>query len=238
MLIVGHRGAKGEAPENTLSGFKYLKSLGVTALELDIHVSKDKLLVVIHDENLERTTTGIGLVKDHKAMELAALNACHYFSDWPNVDGVPLLQDVLATVSDFVHFQLEVKVKDAEDYKIVGRELAKLWPQFSQRMVTTSFNTDYLAYIQQHYSHIKRGLLVEDDFTGDIIALAQQLNCQLIAPHHHLLNKMLIDTAHQQNLTVSTWTVNDIQRMRELEAMGIDSLITDYPSLAIKTFNI
>ncbi|MCB1660955.1 MAG: glycerophosphodiester phosphodiesterase, partial [Pseudomonadales bacterium] len=96
MLIVGHRGARGEAPENTLSGFKYLKSLGVKALELDINVSQDKQLVVIHDDSLERTTTGTGLVKTHTSNQLAALNACHYFKDWPYHDGVPLLTEVLA----------------------------------------------------------------------------------------------------------------------------------------------
>lgn len=238
MLIIGHRGARGEAPENTLSGFNYLKSLRVFALELDIHVSKDQQLIVIHDDNLERTTTGVGLVKEQHAADLAALNACIYFKDWPHHDGVPLLKDVLALVSHFVHLQLEVKVKDAEDYAIVGRELDKLWPQFTHRMVTTSFNTDYLAYMQRHYPHIQRGLLVESDFTGNIIATAQQLNCQLIAPHHSLLHKTLIDTAHQQGLIVSTWTVNEAQRMQDLAAMGLDSLITDYPSLALKTLKI
>ncbi len=90
--------------------------------------------------------------------------------------------------------------------------------------------------MQEHYPHISRGLLVESNFTGNIIATAQQLDCQLIAPHHSLLNKTLIDTAHQQGLMVSTWTVNDAQRMQDLAAMGLDSLITDYPSLALKTF--
>lgn len=236
MLIIGHRGARGEAPENTLSGFNYLKSLGIVALELDIHVCKDQQLVVIHDASLERTTTGVGLVKKHNGADLAALNACIYFKDWPHDDGVPRLKDVLAAVSDFVHLQLEVKVTEAEDYVIVGRELNKRWPQFTHRMVTTSFNTDYLAYMQQHYPHISRGLLVENDFTGNIIATAQQLDCQLIAPHHSLLNKALIDTAHQQGLIVSTWTVNEAQRMQDLAAMGLDSLITDFPSLALKTF--
>ncbi|MFO1374955.1 MAG: glycerophosphodiester phosphodiesterase [Agitococcus sp.] len=236
MLIIGHRGARGEAPENTLSGFNYLKSLGVFALELDIHVSKDQQLVVIHDYSLERTTTGVGLVKEQHSADLAALNACFYFKDWPYHDGVPLLKDVLALVNDFVHLQLEVKVKDAEDYAIVGRELNKLWPQFTHRMITTSFNTDYLDYMQRHYPHISRGLLVESNFTGNIIVTAQQLDCQLIAPHHSLLNKTLIDTAHHQGLIVSTWTVNDAQQMQDLAAMGLDSLITDYPSLALKTF--
>lgn len=235
MLIIGHRGARGEAPENTLSGFNYLKSLGVLALELDIHVCKDQQLVVIHDDSLERTTTGVGLVKDHSSTDLAALNACIHFKDWPYKDGVPLLQEVLALVSDFSHLQLEVKVKDAQDYVIVGRELAKLWPQFGHRMVTTSFNINYLAYMQENYPHISRGLLVESDFTGNIIATAQQLDCQLIAPHHSLLNKTLVDAAHQQQLIVSTWTVNETQRMQDLSAMGVDSLITDYPSLALRT---
>lgn len=238
MLIIGHRGARGEAPENTLSGFNHLKSLGVYAVEFDIRVSQDGQLVVIHDDSVERTTNGRGLTKQHTMTELAALDACSHFDSWPHHDGVPSLNAVLACLADFDHLQLEVKVNTPQDCAIVAQQLPLLCQHFGQRVITTSFNIDYLRLMQQTVPHITRGLLVEDDFKGDIIRLAQNLGCKLIAPNHQLLHLDLVQQAHQQGLMVSTWTVNDPKRMIDLQNMGIDSLITDYPSLALKTFAI
>jgi glycerophosphoryl diester phosphodiesterase len=236
MDIIGHRGAKGEAPENTLSGFRYLKRLGVGQVEFDIHVSADGQLVVIHDYSLERTTNGTGLVKDKTRLELKQLDACHsLFPTWPNNDGIPSLEDVLDLLADFEHLQLEVKVKSEEDCLIIAQQLPALWQAFGQRAITTSFNIDYLRLMQQAQPQIPRGLLVESYFSGDIIELAQALACVLIAPHHSLLTVELVQQAHDVGITVSTWTVDEPERMLALREMGIDSLITNVPTLALKT---
>ena len=235
MQIIGHRGARGEAPENTLSGFKHLKSLGVRAAEFDIRVSQDGQLVVIHDDSVDRTTNGSGLVHQKTLAQLTALNACTHFGSWPHDDGVPSLAAVLTCLADFEHLQLEVKVSTPQDCAIVAQQLPILCQAFGSRVVTTSFNIDYLRLMQLTTPHIARGLLVEDDFKGDIISLAQSLGCKLIAPNHKLLYLDLIQQAHQRGLMVSTWTVNQTQRMIDLQNMGLDSLITDYPSLALKT---
>ena len=120
MRLIGHRGARGEAPENTLSGFRHLRALGVRAVEFDIHLSADGELMVIHDAELSRTTSGHGLVREHSAAELAALNACHQpahkgFAPWPKSEGVPTLAQVLTELSDFSHIELELKVQHEDD---------------------------------------------------------------------------------------------------------------------------
>ncbi len=235
MDIIGHRGAKGEAPENTLSGFCYLQGLGIRQVEFDIHVSVDGQLVVTHDDYLERTTNGTGLVKDKTLLELKQLDACHsLFPNWPSNDGIPSLKDVLDLLADFEHIQLEVKVKGQADCFTIAQQLPALWQPFGQRAVTTSFNVDYLRLMQQNHPHIPRGLLLESYFSGDIMALAQELACVLIAPHHSLLSVELVQQAHDAGLTVSTWTVDEPERMLALREMGIDSLITNVPSLAIQ----
>jgi glycerophosphoryl diester phosphodiesterase len=235
MDIIGHRGAKGEAPENTLSGFRYSMALGIRQVEFDIHVSADGQLVVCHDKTLERTTNGVGLLKDKTQAELAALDACHtLFPQWPNNDGVPSLAEVLTLLKDFDHLQLEVKTESPEDCLIVAQQLPALCQSFGSRAVTTSFNIDYLRLMQQTQSQIQRGLLVEEYFQGDIIALAQELGCTLIAPHHRLLSVDLVNRAHALGLKVSTWTVDEPERMLALREMGIDSLITNVPTRAMK----
>ncbi len=239
MDIIGHRGAKGEAPENTLSGFRHLQNLGLRQVEFDIHVSADGQLIVIHDKTLERTTNGIGFIKNKTQAELASLDACHNtFPQWPDNDGVPSLAEVLALLKDFEHLQLEVKTESAEDCLIVAQQLSVLSQPFGQRVVTTSFNIDYLRLMQQNNPHIARGLLVESNFLGDITALAQELACVLIAPHHSLLSTELVRQAHHAGITVSTWTVDAPERMLALREMGIDSLITNVPTLAMKVLGV
>lgn len=235
MDIIGHRGARGEAPENTLSGFRYLKSLGITRVEFDIQVAGDGQLAVIHDDTLDRTTSDTGSIKHHTIADLAAINACNrLFPDWPEAGGVPSLKSVLGLLAGFDHLQLEVKAKSMEDCQIVAARLPALWKPLGVNAVTTSFNLDYLRLIQKQHPQIPRGLLVDRYFVGNIVSMALELGCVMIAPHHSLLTRPLVEQAHKAGLKVSTWTVNEPERMIELRDMGIDSLITDYPSRALE----
>lgn len=244
MRLIGHRGARGEAPENTLSGFRHLRTLGVRAVEFDIHLSADGELVVIHDAELSRTTSGHGLVREHSATALAALDACHQpahkgFAPWPKHEGVPTLAQVLAELSDFSHIELELKVQHEDDEVAVVAALPAMWQRFNLagRARCTSFNPRLLHRLQQQAPELPRGFLVEDDFAGDIVQVAQALGCDAIGPNVNLLNAELVSQAHSAGLWVSTWTVNDRQRALELEAMGVDGLITDTPALAKSWLN-
>lgn len=241
MRLIGHRGARAEAPENTLAGFRHLRALHVRAVELDIHLSADGELVVIHDGELSRTTSGHGLVREHSAAALAMLDACHQpaharydFAPWPLHEGVPTLAQVLAELTEFTHIELELKVQDKADEHAVADVLPALWQQFSLhgRARCTSFNQRLLQRLQQQAPALPRGFLVEDDFTGDIVEVALALGCDAIGPNEKLVTPKLVAQAHAANLWVSTWTVNAAAQARALAAMGVDGLITDFPSEA------
>lgn len=237
MRLIGHRGARGEAPENTLSGFRYLNNLGVRAVELDIQVSRDGELVVIHDSFLERSTLGHGQVSQLTAAELAAVDACHKaFPAWPDTEGVPGLRAVMEILRDFDHIQFEVKARSEEDAQVVARQFPPLWREFNfgGRAYTTSFNPRYLELVRQAAPEIPRGFLFELDFSEDPIAIALALGCRSLGPHQERCTAELVQAAHAAGLAVSTWTVNTRQRMTELAAIGVDSLITDFPKLALR----
>lgn len=239
MLIVGHRGARAEAPENTLGGFRHLHGLGVRAVEFDIQVSGDGELVVIHDADLPRTSNGTGSVHEQSADALARLDACHRaFPTWPVSEGIPRLSEVLALLDDFVHIELEVKARTAEHEAVVIARLPALWQQFrlAGRARTTSFNPRYLQGIREAAPHIPRGFLFEEDFTGDPVAAALALGASSLGPHQRRCTPELIAQAHAAGLLVSTWTVNDRERARELGAMGVNAIITDVPSQALHWF--
>lgn len=237
MRLIGHRGARGEAPENTLSGFRHLRALGVRAVELDIVVSGDGELVVIHDSFIDRTTLGHGRVGDMTAAELATVDATHRaFPAWPETEGVPTLREVMAALQDFAHIQFEVKARSEDEALFVAEKFPPLWREFGfgDRAFTTSFNPHYLDYVRQAAPEIPRGFLFELDFSLDPLAIAQALGCRSLGPHQERCSHDLIRQAHVAGLTVSTWTVNTPERMRELAAMGVDSIITDLPSLALR----
>lgn len=236
MLIVGHRGARAEAPENTLSGFRHLHALGVRAVEFDIQVSGDGELVIIHDADLQRTSTGEGSVHDWPAAKLAELDACHRaFPDWPFSEGIPRLDEVLALLTDFVHIELEVKARTPEHEAVVIAKLPALWEkyQLAGRARTTSFNPRYLHGMLQTTPHIPRGFLFEEDFAGDVIAVATAVGATSLGPHQRRCTPELIQQAHKAGLMVSTWTVNDQSRAMALAAMGVDAIITDVPTQAL-----
>jgi glycerophosphoryl diester phosphodiesterase len=233
--IIGHRGARGEAPENTLSGFKHLVSIGIRAVEFDIRVSADHELVVIHDDRLERTSNGTGLVSDHTHDQLNALNACQKsWPDWPTHDGVPTLDQVLCELNDFEHIELEVKQASQQHYAIIIKKLSHLWQQhqLAGRAKTTSFDSAFLSQIANELPYIDRGFLFEANFQGDAIAIAKSLNCKSIGPNQLRCDAHFIELAHAHGLYVSTWTVNQAERAAELMRHGVDAIITDLPSQA------
>ena len=239
MLIVGHRGARAEAPENTLSGFRHLHQLGVRAVEFDIQVSGDGELVIIHDADLQRTSNGQGCVHDFPASVLAELDACHRaFPGWPVREGIPRLDDVLALLPDFVHIELEVKARTPEHEAVVIANLPALWNkhQLAGRARTTSFNPRYLHGMLQAAPHIPRGFLFEEDFSGDAMAMATAVGATSLGPHQRRCTPELIAQAHAAGLMVSTWTVNDHARALVLAEMGVDAIITDVPTLALSWF--
>lgn len=235
MQLIGHRGARGEAPENTLGGFRHLKRLGVFAVELDIQVSKDGELVIIHDPFLERSTSGHGPVAEKTALELSLVDAAHKtWPDWPGTEGVPTLRAVMEILRDFEHIQFEVKAISEEHSQLVAAKFPPLWWEFGfgERAFTTSFNPRYLQLVAETAPDIPRGFLFEKDFEGDAVAIARTLGCRSLGPHQERCNPLLLSQAREAGLTVSTWTVNTTARMRELARMGVQSIITDFPSLA------
>lgn len=237
MRLIGHRGARGEAPENTLSGFRYLRQLGVRAVELDIVVSADGELVVIHDSFIDRTTLGHGRVGELTTAELAAVNATHRaFPDWPETEGIPTLRAVMEVLRDFEHIQFEVKARSEDESLLVAEKFPPLWREFGfgNRAWTTSFNPYYLEYVRRAAPEIPRGFLFELDFSLDPVAIALALGCGALGPHQERCSPDLVRQAHEAGLLVSTWTVNTPARMRELAAMGVDSIITDLPALALR----
>ncbi len=234
-LIYGHRGARGEAPENTLISFQTCLNSGVTRCELDLHLSKDGQLMVIHDATLKRTTGRRGQVSQHNAAELMQMDARHNTAPWPAPCPIPTLEQLFEQCP-FTHWQLEVKetskTRAAEMVRAINRLSADLAIQ--DKIIITSSSRSVLQTAHKLAPHLARGFVAE--YAGlDPIKTAQSYACSMLVLKSTLATQKRIIKAQQAGLHVSVWTVNEPALMRRLVAYGADSLITDFPGLAIAT---
>jgi|TARA_Y100001949_G_scaffold159955_1_gene151218 glycerophosphoryl diester phosphodiesterase len=234
-LIYGHRGAKGEAPENTLASFKQCLAHGVRRCELDLHLSKDGELMVIHDPTLKRTTGRRGKVVEHDAEELTQYDARQGGPSWKQPCPIPRLEELFEQC-EFEHWQLEVKsasrVRAARSVLAI-KALAERHGLLD-RVTVTSGSREVLRALKRLTPELSCGLVAEYAWL-DPLKVAKQYDCSLLALKWTLCTPERIAKARQLGLHVSVWTVNDPALMRRLADFGVDSLITDYPGLAVTT---
>ncbi len=231
MLIYGHRGARGEAPENTLAGFRRALAAGVTRVELDLRLSRDGELVVIHDESVARTTGARGLVEHLSAAELARLDARRGGPDCADPQPVPTIARVLEEFPELQHLQLEAKPVGAAQRALMADRLAALFRDYDlgERAVVTSFDRELLAALHALAPALPLGL-VSDRSRPDPLPTATTLGARVVVLHWKLCSEQRVRAAHALGLQVSAWTVNDDVRVRRLHQLGVDSLVTDYPT--------
>ena len=234
MIIIGHRGARGEAPENTLGGFQYIHNLGIRAVEFDVRQLNDNQLIVMHDDNFLRTTGIDQPLYTLNSTALEAYNQANIWMDWDK-QITPTLKQSLKIIHDFEHIEVEVKaVKSMADAERLTIELQKQLQSFENTAVITSFDLKIHQTLQQQNSCFKRGLLIEDSIGQKAIEQALTLECCQIGWMNQLATDEIILATQKAQLNISVWTVNDIERAKKLRDLGIQGLITDFPKMMQK----
>ncbi|BES70950.1 glycerophosphodiester phosphodiesterase [Marinobacter nanhaiticus D15-8W] len=237
MIIYGHRGAKGEAPENTLPGFKHAYKHGIRHFEMDILLSANGEPVVIHDTTTDRTTGVEGKVGELTTEALSQLDARHNTVPWHQPCSIPTLRQVLDTCPDFAHMQFEVKTDERQRMNVLCNRLAELIQKnhWYDRAALTSSNTWFLREVKRRDHNIRTGLVFDKRFPNPV-KNAKRLGCDYLCLNARLCSTAVVEAAHKEGLHVSVWTVNRIQDMLDLEKMGIDSIITDFPTSTLMYF--
>lgn len=235
MEIVGHRGAAGEAPENTIAGCHHAIERGVRHIEIDLRLSADGQLVVLHDKTTNRTTGKRSAVARLSAAELAALDARADGPPWPRKKdcGIPTLDLLIeSTRRSLRSYQLEVKPDSKSRLKQIASLLAERFPtaRSASKFVVTSSNYYIHEYLRELAPHIPRGMVV---MRPNAISALSELDCDLCAIHWSACSPYLVRQMRKADVHISVWTVNDAQMIKNLYRMKIDSVITDYPSMAI-----
>ncbi len=230
-LIYGHRGARAHAPENTLPSFQTAFDMGADGIELDVHMSKDGCLVVIHDFTLERTTDGHGSVSDFTAAELARLDAGSHYSPAFAGAGVPTLEEALDLAAGR---SVNVEIKSMDPFG--GPEADAVAALIRSRnlydaVIVSSFNPVTLIKMRWVDRRVRLGLLYSADlpiflrqaWTGPLI------QPEALHPEHDMIDAGYMDAARRMGVAVNTWTVNDPDEARRLAELGVDIIITDAP---------
>ena len=234
MRIIGHRGARGEAPENTLGGFQYIHDLGIRAVEFDVRQLKDHELIIMHDDNMLRTTGIDQALYPLNSTQLDTYNQAHIWLDWEK-QSTPTLRQALQIMQDFEHLEVEVKAVETQaEAERLTQHLTQQLRGFGRTAVITSFDLKILQALQDQHSTFKRGLLIEDDIQHLAIEQALKYDCCQIGWMNQLATDDLLKATQQANLAISVWTVNDIERAKHLRDCGIDGLITDFPKMMLQ----
>ena len=234
MIVLGHRGARGEAPESTLPGFTYAASLGLTAVEFDIHLTKDDHLVVIHDATVDRTTNGTGAVADLTLAEIQALDARSIHEDWPEPCFVPTFEQVLDAVKSFATLEIEIKKDTPERIeRVIPKVLEQLANSgYAGTAIITSFDTYPLELVQQQEPERPRGFIGAWD-TPEYLETALRLGATRACINNTTGTPEIVQAARDKGLYVNGWPTNTPEALATLQEWQADCACTDHPTLIL-----
>ncbi|GAA4027665.1 MULTISPECIES: glycerophosphodiester phosphodiesterase family protein [Streptomyces] len=216
-LTIGHRGVMGVEPENTLRSFVAAEQAGLDVIELDLHLSKDGALVVMHDTEVDRTTDGTGPIAEQTLDELRALDAgCG--------ERVPVFEEVL----DGVRAPLQAEIKDVA----AARALAEVMHHrdLVARVEVSSFHDEAIAEIARLVPGV-RTALIGSRFGPDIVDRAVAAGAATVCLNIRRLTLEVVEHARKADLKIIGWVVNTQDHLRLVRALELDGATTDYPEI-------
>ena len=240
--IVAHRGASGIAPENTLAAIKKAIEIGVDWIEIDVRQSLDRVLVVIHDENLKRTTNGKGLVIATPYQKIKSFDAGSWFSQEFKNETIPSLNEVLALIKKTqTGLLIEIKGTKLAQPKLCQNliDLLRKHDVYEQ-VIVQSFNAELLKTLRRLDKNIvinslinfqSRSLPIYVDRIPKLGNIYRVSKAAAINPNHKIVTESFVNQVHKNNKRVFCWTVDDPNEMRRLIKLKVDGIITNYPNI-------
>ena len=238
--IYGHRGSKGKYPENTLLSIRKALEAGVEGIEIDVHLTKDDEFVVIHDETLDRTTTGSGYIKDYTLAEIRKFSAGSKFTDFENYDDswdlelVPTLREVVHLLSQYdVELNVELKTYEIVYHDIEKKVLLEMEKcDFKGKVVYSSFLLPTVRRLQEICPTcevawlLNHGMFMPEDYITNLNLETLHVGKDIV------LNNSDVWKSVSEKLRI--WTVNDEAEIQFLLDLGVAAIITDFPERALK----
>lgn len=233
--VWAHRGASGYAPENTISAFRKAAQMKADGVELDVQLSKDGELVVIHDETVGRVSDRSGYVRDFTLRELKEIDVSRPVPGF-GVERIPTLSEVLEELKP-TGMTINIECKTGIFfYPGLEEKMIRLVKDMNMtdRIWCSSFNHESVKKVKQLCPEMKTGFLIADVII-DVADYARKNGAMALHPAlYHMQDEGLIGRCKEKGLAVHVWTVNDSKDMKALCLAGADAIITNYPDIARK----
>lgn len=219
---IGHRGAMGHAPENTLTSFEKAIQLGVDMIELDVRLSKDLQVVVFHDDKLKRLTNSKGYVYKKTIEELKSLSLC-------GGEKITTLKEALNFINRRAKVNIEIKGKNsAGNVSQIIEEFVSEKGWNYDDFIVSSFRLSELKKIKKLNENIRLGVL-KDIFPLRPVLFAKKLGAYSIHFSYRFANKRKLKRAKREGFKVYVWTINDEKVIKKMKDLGVDGIFSDYP---------
>ncbi len=238
--IIAHRGSSGDYPENTMTAFLKAEKALADGIEMDVRFTKDKVLVVIHDETVDRTTDGKGKVSEYNLVDLKKLNAGAHHPNYLKKEEILTLKEYLDWFSQ-TNLILNIELKYSEDtYSEYESDVLALLFSYDlgDRLIISSFNVEGLAKIAKLAPEIKLGLLYSKKINQPDKYI-NKFSIDALHPSKKITDKKLITLAKEKHIPIRIYTINTEKEMKKYFEMECTSIITDFPERAFemrKTF--
>lgn len=231
--VWAHRGASGYAPENTLPAFELAVIQKADGVELDVQLTKDGKMVVIHDETIDRVTNGTGFVKDYTLEVLKTLHCNNKFTEEENIK-IPTLDEVYELLSPTgltVNVELKTGVFQYEGIEKMALEISKKW-KMEDKVIYSSFNHPSIMKIKELDCNAKVGFLYADGFI-DVPEYAQRLGVTALHPPiWRAIDAEFVKKCKEKSIALHVWYVDEEKYMQYIVESQIEAIITNYPDIA------
>lgn len=243
--LISHRGANRVAPENTLAAFRQAQTAGVRWIELDVRLTADGIPVVIHDDTLDRTTAGHGLVSLATWDTLKKLNAGAWFSPAFAAEPLPSLADCLRLAAELaLGINVELKTIELPFVEKMVRAILQVVQPFQMQvpLLFSSFSRDLVMELRKQSMSVELGLLLDEDHpiensNDDLWEFLQQWRIFTLHLPQSLATPAIIAQAKKHGHPVVIYTVNDVEQARTFLRWGAAAIISDFPDLLDETLN-
>jgi glycerophosphoryl diester phosphodiesterase len=229
--VIAHRGFSGNAPENTLAAIRQAISVGADMVEVDVTVTADGHVILLHDETLDRTTNGKGPPFESSLDDIKKLDAGSWFDPRYEGETVPTLVETLETVKGLILINIEIKA-EAVEFGVVRKVAGQIVTQgMLDQVVVSSFSPDALRQMKAtNPAIITASLFNKELHIGrDPLEILREVDSQAFNISSKRLTVAMVERCHRQMIPVAVYTVNEPEEMRRVMGMGVDAIFTDYP---------
>jgi len=239
-MVVAHRGSSGTAPENTVAAFSQALDAGVSMIELDVQLSKDNRVVVIHDATVDRTTNGSGKVSEYDADTLLNLDAGSWFDEKYKGERIPLLEDALELIAPKALINIELKstrIIRTADTKIADATVDVVRKMgLIDRVLFSSFNHKLMKYLKEYEPGAHTGVIFHPvmHFGRMPSTLALPAQAEVFVCSKREVTRRRITDAVKHNIIIGVYGVDRAEDVKEMLAQGINVLVSDYPAMLVQ----